>query len=212
MNFFGSLSLSSLGSFDASEDDDASTQTQVDLFKRIQDLEIAASNFLIDRPTLLIRGKAAFTDIEISCSQEFELQIDSFKHTDILEISVQCLPGYGGTRDNFEPLKLSLSRTDDSERESRIPYEFVPNFHNGFYSFTLTTSHGISTGLYVLSIQFDQLCDLPSTKHFQSIRVCYELYPAVRAYPIEANCRIKGVASSAETSAYRYDFYIILFR
>ena len=92
-HYFDALSISSLGSDGMQEQSIVGSTQTVELYQRLQDLDEMASKFLLERRVSLNPDHDSFSDVELSCSQEFELKISSsFTSNDIVALSVTCIP------------------------------------------------------------------------------------------------------------------------
>jgi hypothetical protein len=221
--YFGGLSISSLASDDRSDlfSEGEATQSQLELYQRLQDLEEITANYLMDRPIELKSDHDTFAEIERNHFQDFELRIKSFSANDVLTLSISCLPDC--MNEAFEamhldehmqpplehhPLKISMVQSFDqtlstSERENSTI--FLPKLYNGDYSFVLTTAHGMKSGLYVLTVANEENAIDESRKIYQSIRVSYRIHSSVRAITIENSRSILGRVGSNDFIYYRYD-------
>ena len=91
--YFDALSISSLGSDGMQEQSLAGSIQTVELYQRLQDLDELTSKFLGDKRVALHNDHDSFSDIEISCSQDFELKVaNNFSSNDILALSVSWIP------------------------------------------------------------------------------------------------------------------------
>jgi hypothetical protein len=91
--YFDALSISSLGSDGMQEQSMAGSIQTVELYQRLQDLDELTAKFLGDRRVILQNDHDSFSDIEINCSQDFELKVsNNFSSNDVLALSVQCIP------------------------------------------------------------------------------------------------------------------------
>lgn len=122
-HYFDALSISSLGSDGMQEQSIVGSTQTVELYQRLQDLDELTSNFLLDRRVSLHTDHDSFSDVELNCSQEFELKISSsFTSNDIVALTVTCIPDcmIDGTEfwidensrppTKHHPLELSLKR------------------------------------------------------------------------------------------------------
>ena len=74
-HYFDALSISSLGSDGMQEQSIVGSTQTVELYQRLQDLDDMTSKFLLERRVSLHPDHDSFSDVELSCSQEFELKI-----------------------------------------------------------------------------------------------------------------------------------------
>ena len=222
--YFGSLSISSLASEDAFSDqhDDRSVQSQMELYRRLQDLEEITNGLLSEKIPLLCADHDCFAEIEQSMVQRFALGIDAFDHNQVLSLRITALPDSNTRSDqifvegplistlDFTPLTISLKRNDAPVRALRstidLPDEFHPVLHEGVYSFALTMAHGLINGDYTLSVQMTtslHQATQQARKLYQSIRVTTSVEPVVRAIPIDVGTTMHGRVAANEYCYYR---------
>jgi hypothetical protein len=128
-HYLSGLSISSLDSDEMLEQSDIGSTQTAELCQRLQDLEEHTANFLLERPIALNMEHDSFTDIDLKCSKDFEFKISDFRPSDVLSLSVLCIPDCMIDNPEFwvderpvvrhRPLELILKR----KRSSGIPHE-----------------------------------------------------------------------------------------
>jgi hypothetical protein len=113
-----------------------------------------------------------------------------------------------GTQQNNTYISSQTSITSYSNRNKDIV--FTPIYHEGEYTFVLTTAHNMTNGLYVLSISSS--IDLSNNINISNtinritpISISYKILPACRtAFPIENNKSIIGNVALNEFAYFRF--------
>jgi hypothetical protein len=220
--YFGGLSISSLASDDYSDrDDNGSVQSQVELYRRLQDLEQITDDLLTNKSILLSSEHDAFGEVELGHIQNFDLHVPVFDRSHVLLLSVSCLPdcndqhvprslhGTASRSQSYQPLDVVLRRSviagthggpghTDDQAEC-----YYPQCHEDVYSFALTSAHHFGMGRFTLSVQMDVGSESEAKKHYQPIRVSYKISPQARTTPIECGSRVIGSVGYNEYKYFR---------
>eukprot|EP01038_Epipyxis_sp_PR26KG_P005834 gene5834-8049_t len=176
-------------------------------------------DYFLTKPVQLNTNNDSFSEIDYNDQQSFELTISSLSPNEIVTITVTCIPDsrmdeeliFSEKRNiigiDHQALSFSLQRKDEAEDDD-IFLNFKPVLLNGEYSFALSASHGLSPGVYILTImnnsEFDYEKINLNTSKTQTVRVSYKIYPAVRATPIKVNQQVNGRINANEYAYYRF--------
>jgi hypothetical protein len=217
--YFGGLSISSLASDDYSDnnDDDKSVQSQLQLYRRLQDLEEITDHLLSDKNIVLSMDHDTFAEVEINVVTNLDLLVPIFDHAQhVLQLRVESLPdcndqhilrsiqGLPAKANLYQPLDIVLRKNElHSHDHVEEDLEFRPHAFGDAYTFALTYAHRFTAGRYTLRVQMQAEESGSIQKHYQPIRVSYRICQQTRAAPIDVGSKLHGTVGLNEYKYYR---------